>query len=188
MRRLTALLLLLATACGQAADRPFTPGQAAAPTAAPTLGPTPQAVRIGPELSVTIDWPAGQDRALLAVFADLYLDSWRAVLTGDDGYLDRVEGQAAADAYAWVRGFGETTVKGVARLYALNVRAVVGNGAEVAACVDETALRLLSRRDGAEVVPRPGWTRGPYLQAAALHRGQDGWRVKNFRHDLKGCV
>ncbi|MFI6811425.1 hypothetical protein ACIBG7_03405 [Nonomuraea sp. NPDC050328] len=186
------LVLLLAAGCGQA-DKPYTPRQAAAPPAASeeagsTPTPTVETVRLGPELSVGIDWPADADLALLKGFTDLYLDSWRAVQTGDDGYLDRVEGAAAAEAHAWVRGFRGAKVRGQARLYALNVRAVVGDGAEVGACVDESGLRLLSRT-GRELARQPAWTRGPYLQAVVLRRDDDGgWRVKDFRHDLKGCA
>lgn len=173
--------VLLGAGCA-AADRPFVPREA--PAKAPqAIAATPQVetVRIGSALTVTIDRPVGVDPVLLKAFTDYYLASWRAVVGADTGYLELVEEPAGREAYDWVQSFDGQRVKGTAKLYAMNVTAVVGDGAQVNACVDETGLRLTGSR--------PAWTRKPYLQAVVLHRGDDGvWRVKGFRHSWKGCA
>ncbi|WP_143591259.1 hypothetical protein [Thermoactinospora rubra] len=182
-----AAAALLAAGCAPAADPPFVPSQAT-PVASASVRATPaiETIRINPEMSVSIEWPAGTDTTLVQAFTDLYVSSWRAVLSGDETYLDMVEPPATGQAHAWVRGFGSAKVRGSARLYALRVTAVMGDGARVDACVDETGVRLVSPR-GRE--SRPSWAHAPYLQAAVLHRARDGvWRVKDFRHDLKGCA
>ncbi|MFI6476813.1 hypothetical protein ACIBH1_02700 [Nonomuraea sp. NPDC050663] len=187
MTRVLLLLLLVAGCAG--ADKPFTPRQAERPTGQPVAStPRAEVITIDDQMSVSVEWPAGADTTMLRAFTDLYLDSWRSVFTGSQAYLELVEPPASGQAHEWVKSFGGAKVKGSARLYSLRVSAVVDDGAEVNACVDETGVRLLNR-SGNVHSRQPGWTRTPYLQAVVLHKGQDGtWRVKDFRHDLKGCA
>ncbi|MEV6982607.1 hypothetical protein AB0M95_15285 [Sphaerisporangium sp. NPDC051017] len=210
--RVALAVALLATGCAAGAERPFTPGGSSGATPAPgatsdvssgagvvTPG-APKAlstagaetVDVAPGLSVSIEWPAGLDsarQAMVRSFTDGYVGAWRAVTTGgeDKSYLDGVEDEAARDAYTWVRGFlnrGESAT-GTAKLYALRVASVVGRGAEVDACVDESGLQVTGT-DGRPVTTQPSWTRPPaaiYLQVAALRRGDDGaWRTRAFMH------
>lgn len=182
-----ATAILLTAGCAAAgADRPFVPREAAASAPAPAVQtPGVETVQVGKLLTVLIERPVGGDPALLDAFTGYYVASWRAVVSKDTGYLDLVEEPAGREAYTWVRGFAGRSVQGSARVYAMRVTAVVGEGAQVNACVDETGLRLT----GAPVAKRPAWTRTPYLQAVVLHRGDDGvWRVKGFRHSWKGCA
>lgn len=183
--------VLLAVGCAAAgADRPFTPREAPAKASAPAVQtPAVESVQVGKQLTVLIERPVGADPALLKAFTDLYVASWEAVVSADTGYLELVEEPAGREAYDWVRGFAGRSVKGIARIYAMNVTAVVGEGAQVNACVDESGLRLIARRSGKALASQPAWTRKPYLQAVVLHRGDDGvWRVKGFRHNWKGCA
>lgn len=197
-----ATLVLVAGCAATGADRPFTPrqGSSAGPSAA-TAAPSPvvETIRVGSRLNVLVERPVGQDAELLKVFTDLYTKSWKAVVTkgDDDGYLAGVEDPAGRQAYTWVRGFVSQgrTVRGSARVYAMTVSAVVGDGAQVDACVDESGLVLVSTRTGKAVPSQPMWTREPYLQAMVVRRGDDGvWRVKGLRHATltderaKGCA
>lgn len=184
-------MAVLAAACAApAAERSYTPREApSAVTSATQAAPAPETetIAIGRKLTVRVEWPAAAD-PMLRTFTDYYVGSWKAVVSGDDGYLDQVEGPAAGEAYDWVHGFRGHSVTGVARVYALNVSAVVGEGAQINACVDETGLRLVAKRTGTAVARQPDWTRDTYLQAVVAHRGDDGvWRVKDFRHSTEGC-
>ncbi|WP_113702903.1 hypothetical protein [Nonomuraea lactucae] len=148
-----------------------------------------ETVAVGQKVQVRIEWPADAD-PLLRLVTDYYLDSRRAVVTGDDRYLRNLEFDAADQAHAWVREFAdqERSLRGVARLYNVRVQAVMGKGAQVNACVDESGLRLIATRTGKAVSPQPRWTRVPYMQAVAAHRGDDGvWRIRAFVHSKEGC-
>ncbi|MFI6320541.1 hypothetical protein ACIBG8_23605 [Nonomuraea sp. NPDC050556] len=178
-----AAALLTAGCAATGVDRSFTPREAPAkPPVAEETTPAPETVQVGKTMTVTIERPVGADPVLLKAFTDYYLASWRAVVGDDDtGYTELVEDPAAREAYDWVASFAGQRVKGTAKVYAMRVTAVVGDGAQVNACVDETGLRLTK---GA-----PAWTRKPYLQAVVVHRGDDGvWRIKGFRHSWKGCA
>lgn len=167
-------------------------GGSAAPSAAASLtAPSPGAetVTLGEKVRVRIEWPTGADPRLRLV-ADYYLNSRRAVVTGDDRYLDNLEFEAASQAHEWVSEFAdqERSLRGVARLYNLRVQAVVGRAVQVNTCVDESRLRLISTRTGKAVSPQPEWTREPYMQAVAARRGDDGvWRIRMFVHGTEGC-
>lgn len=187
--------------CGEAA-RPYTPGEGTgapsvaatgepgAPSSSDTASTPPtaegsgepsasspavprgtQTVRIGDALRVRIEWPSDAD-PLVRLVADYYVASRRAVVTGDDGYLDNLEYDAVDIAGRWVDEFAdqERTLRGVARLYNLRVASVMGKGAQVNACVDETGVRLVSTRTGKAVPRQPAWTRAPYMQGVAAHR------------------
>lgn len=188
MRRSLLVFLLLVAACGPA-DKPYTPREM--PTRAVAVQtPRTQTIKVGDDLQVLVEWPAQTD-PLMKVLTGYYVGSWKAVVAGDDGYLSRVEEPAAREAYDWVRGFTDErrSVKGTARLYSLRVAAVMGEGAQINACVDESGLRLVARDTGEAVARQPSWTRAPYLQAVVAHRGDDGvWRIKGFRHSAEGCT
>ncbi|MFI6293126.1 hypothetical protein ACIBEJ_16170 [Nonomuraea sp. NPDC050790] len=190
MRRLLIVLGLLAAGCAAQPERVYTPRAAPAPSgSAATAVPTPvtETIEVGEKLTVRVEWPAAPD-PLLRTFTDYYVDSWRAVVSGEEGYLEQVEGPAAKESYDWVRGFARSSVTGTAKLYALTVSARMGEGAQINACVDETGLRLISKSTGRAYTRQPSWTRETYLQAAITHRGDDGvWRVKDFRHSSEGC-
>ncbi|WP_327087471.1 hypothetical protein OIE66_34865 [Nonomuraea sp. NBC_01738] len=193
MRRALVLLpVVLVTACAAGTNRAYTPRDAppatgSASAAAAVKAPETETIEVGSKLTVRVEWPAAPD-PMLRTFTDYYVRSWKAVVAADDAYLETVEGPAAREAYAWVRGFRGRTVTGVATIYALNVSAVMGEGAQLNACVDETGLRLISRRTGEPEARQPTWTRAAYLQAVVTHRGDDGlWRVKDFRHSDEGC-
>ncbi|NUR86250.1 MAG: hypothetical protein HOY71_19385 [Nonomuraea sp.] len=191
MRRSLLALVLLVAGCGGPVARPYTPKQAVANTTAPAVrAPRTQTITVSRDLRVQVDWPAQTD-PLMKVLTGYYVNSWKAVVSGGDAYLKRVEDPAAREAYDWVRGFTEVrrSVKGTARLYALRVAAVMGDGAQINACVDESGLTLVAGDTGEAVAPQPSWTRAPYLQAVVAHRGDDGvWRVKDFRHSAEGCT
>jgi hypothetical protein len=169
---------------------------------ATTTTPVLETIRVGSRLKVLVEWPVVADPGhgdLLRVFTDFYTRSWKAVVTRgrDQSYLTRVEDPAGRDAYTWVHGFvaERRSARGTAKVYAMNVSAIVGDGAQIDACVDESGLRLISTETGTAVPDQPGWTRAPYLQAVVVHRGDDGvWRVKAFRHATlpderaKGCA
>jgi hypothetical protein len=206
------VLLLIVAGCGQP-ERPYTPKEAssavdsgaasAEPSSPDNTGSAPkesgtaltvpspgvETVAIGDRVRVRIEWPADAD-PLLRVVTDFYVNSRRAVVTGDERYLDNLEFQAANDAYDWVQRFvdrGES-LRGVARLYNMRVQAVVGKGAQVNTCVDESRLRLISARTGKAVSPQPGWTRRPYMESVAARRGDDGvWRIRTFVGGTEGC-
>lgn len=202
MRRVIVLLVIVLAGCGQA-ERAYTPGGGAArpptagatepePTASESRPSGPESVTIGGgKLRVDIDWPSKRD-PLLEVITDYYLASRKALVSGSDRYLSDldIELSAAPEVYDWVHRYTEQekTVKGTARLYNLRVAAVVGKGAQINACVDESETRLISTRTGKAVVPQPDWVRTPYLQAALAHRGDDGvWRIRGLRYDMEGC-
>lgn len=148
-----------------------------------------QTVRIGDALRVRIEWPPDAD-PLVRLVADYYVDTRRAVVTGDDGYLDNLEYDAVGVAGRWVDAFAdrERSLRGVARVYNLRVQSVMGKGAQVNACFDETGVRLVSTRTGKAVAEQPAWTRAPYVQGVAAHRYDDGtWRIRTFVAGEKGC-
>lgn len=171
-------------------------GGDAAPSAVPSAvasltPPTPgvETVSLGDQVRVRIEWPAGADPRLRLV-ADYYLNSRRAVVTGDDRYLGNLESEAVGQAHEWVSEFAkqERSLRGVARLYNLRIQAVVGRAVQVNTCVDESRLRLISTRTGKAVARQPEWTREPYMQAVAARRGDDGvWRIRTFVHGSEGC-
>ncbi|WP_431894000.1 hypothetical protein [Nonomuraea sp. bgisy101] len=184
---------LLGAGCAAAgADRPFTPRQAVASTPAAAGAPSTETILVGPRTKVLVERPATTDprqAALLRAFTDVYAGMWKAVVTGDDSYLARVADPGGREAVDWVLSFDGLSVRGTARIYAMNVTAVMGGGAEVGACVDETRLRVLKGRGGTAVPTQPAWTRAAYLQAMVLAEGEDGvWRVKDFRHGKEGCA
>lgn len=194
MRGLIAPVVAALLGAGCAAsggDRPFAPRQAVAPATAAAV-PSTVTIPVGPRTKVLVERPATADprqAALLTAFTDIYAGMWKAVLTGDDAYLARVADPGGRAALDWVESFAGRSVRGTARIYAMNVTAVMDGGAEVAACVDETRLRLLTGRGGVAVPTQPAWTRAAYLQAMILARGDDGvWRVKDFRHGNEGCA
>ncbi|MEV0148099.1 MULTISPECIES: hypothetical protein [unclassified Nonomuraea] len=206
-----------AAGCGGQGARPYTPGGAPAPaTSAPPTGTTSpdattpsvpdgsterpatarsaipkgtQTVRIGDAMRVRIEWPPDAD-PLVRLVADYYVDTRRAVVTGDDGYLDNLEYDAVGVARRWVDAFAdrERSLRGVARVYNLRVQSVMGKGAQVNACFDETGVRLVPTRTGKAVAEQPGWTRAPYVQGVAAHRYDDGtWRIRTFVAGEEGC-
>ncbi|GII61300.1 hypothetical protein Skr01_13850 [Sphaerisporangium krabiense] len=206
-----AAAALLVTGCAAQAERPFTPagdaasspGAVSSPAGTSPAGASPGAARplstgsvesveAAPGLTVSIEWPAGLDagqRGVAKAFTDAYVGTWKAVAGGEDtAYLGSVEEQAARDAYTWVRGFRERreSATGTAKVYALRVPAVVGRGAEVDACVDESGIQVTDAGSGRPVTSQPSWTRPPaavYLQAAGVRRGDDGaWRVRTYMH------
>ncbi|MFE3447435.1 hypothetical protein ACFXJ8_00755 [Nonomuraea sp. NPDC059194] len=190
-----AVALLGAGCASTAADRPFTPRQAAAPasaTSGTTRPPSTETILVGPRTKVLVERPATTDArqaALLRAFTDIYAGMWKAVVTGDDSYLAMSVDPGGREAVDWVLGFKGLSVRGTARIYAMNVTAVMDGGAEVGACVDETRMRVLKSRGGTAVPTQPAWTRAAYLQAMVLAEGEDGvWRVKDFRHGKEGCA
>ncbi|MFG3435887.1 hypothetical protein ACGF0J_01465 [Nonomuraea sp. NPDC047897] len=167
-------------------------GDSVAPSADASLTPPEpgvETVSLGEKMRVRIEWPVDADPRLRLV-ADSYLNVRRAVVTGDDRYLDNLESEAAGQAHAWVSEFAdqERSLRGVARLYNLRIQAVVGRAVQVNTCVDESRLRLISTRTGKAVARQPDWTREPYTQAVAARRGDDGvWRIRTFVQGSEGC-
>lgn len=194
MRRVTILLALVAVAgCGQA-ERPYTPRQAPVEatgeaTAAPSPSEPPATVGVGDDLEVRVEWPDRVNQ-LVRLFPQFYADSWAAVVSGGDRYLRHVEPTLIADSAEWVAGFtgkGQS-VTGVARLYDLRVTAVVGKGAQVDVCVDETRMTIVSARTGKAITPQPDSSKAPYMQTMLAHRGDDGvWRIRQFSNSKEGC-
>lgn len=198
MRVVLAAVVLLSSGCSAAgADRPFTPGGDAAPPATAKPGvslsaPQTKTIQAG-TLTVDVESPAGLTQAQQAIvdaFTSGYVSSWKAVTSQgeDDGYLKVAEEQAARDSYTWVKGFVDQgrSAAGTAKLYAIQVPAVAGRGAEVDACVDESGVQVTDADTGSPLADQPNWTKPPtavYLQVAALRRGDDGrWRVKAYMH------
>jgi hypothetical protein len=189
-----ALALLVTAACGAQAGQPYTPREAPVETTGGTSaepGPSkpPATVGVGDDLEVRVEWPAKVD-PLVRLFPDYYAESWRAVVSGDDRYLRRVEPLLMTEAIEWVRAFTgkERSVAGVARLYDVRVEAVMGKGAEIHACVDETKMRVVSASTGEAVDPQPPSSRAPYLQVVLAHKGDDGvWRIRQFHNSKEGC-
>ncbi|GAA0922875.1 hypothetical protein [Nonomuraea longicatena] len=185
--RVLAASLVLLAGCAAEPQRVYTPGRVSAQGVSPVAAPTVESTPVGSGVSVRVEWPAAPD-PMLRTYTGYYAEAWKAVLGGGDDYLGRVEGPAAADAQAWVRGFDDHAVTGTALLHSLAVSAVMGDGAQVNACVDETGLRLVSRRTREPAARQPDWTRRAYLQAAIMHKGDDGvWRIKDFRYSKEGC-
>ncbi len=197
MKRMTVgLALLLAAGCGQA-EQPYRPREApagAGATSSAQATPTPTASRpatidVGGQLEVRVQWPK-RDDALVRLFPDYYTEAWEAVMSGDDRYLRHVEPAYVGEAMAWVRGFTDTerSVSGVARLFRLRVKAVMGRGAELTACVDERRMKVVSASTGEAVTPQPDSSRAPYLQTVLAHRDDDGvWLIRKFTHSKEGC-
>ncbi|MDA0635301.1 hypothetical protein OUY22_17915 [Nonomuraea sp. MCN248] len=202
MKTITALLAsLLLAGCGQAAERPYQPREEPAPatgaagtsptptreTSAPPASDRPASVDVG-DLRVRIDWP-GQDTALLRLFPDYYLAKYRAVFSGDDGHLRHADPMFREEAIRWAREFtdGGYAVAGRSRLYRLKVNAIVGRGAEVDVCVDETRMKVVAGT-GEPVTPQPTSIRTPYLQRMLARKGDDGrWRIKQIAYGTEGC-
>ncbi|GAA3831214.1 hypothetical protein GCM10022226_60270 [Sphaerisporangium flaviroseum] len=201
MRAVLAAVALLGTGCSAAgAERPFNPADGVASTAAgssarPQALSTPgvQNVEVAPGMTVSIESPAGLDsaqQAMVKAFTDGYVESWKAVVTQgkDTAYLAGVEDQAGREAYTWVSGFvnRQESATGLAKVYAVRVASVTGDGAEVNACVDESGVRVTEVDDGRPIASQPPWTRQPasvYMQVAAVRKGDDGvWRVKAYMH------
>ncbi|MEV0159302.1 hypothetical protein [Nonomuraea fuscirosea] len=203
-----ALTLLLVAGCGPA-ERPYQPGEGAAPpsapasvsaTGAPEGTPEPAAsgtpevgtVSIGGgKLKVTIDWPAKRD-PLIQLMADYHLATRKAIVSGSDRYLQDLDLEltGAREAYDWVTQYTEQdkSMKGTSRLYNLRVAVKLDKGAQVNACVDDRGARVIHTRTGKAVVPQPDWIRRPHLHAILVHRGDDGvWRIRTFRYSYKGC-
>jgi len=194
MTALTALLaVLLVAGCGQA-ERPYRPVEAPAPAttsaaATSSAARPPSTVDVGEDLRVQVAWPARDDQ-LIRLFPEFYTDSWQAVVSGGDRYLRHVEPPLMAETAAWVRAFTgeERSATGVARLFRLRVHAAMGKGAQLAVCVDETRLRIVSARTGKAITPQPASSRAPYLQTVLAHRGDDGvWRIRRLSHSKEGC-
>ncbi|MEU4571927.1 hypothetical protein ACBI99_12120 [Nonomuraea sp. ATR24] len=195
MRRIAILLALAAAAgCGQA-EQPYTPRQApvqatgeATEQATPSGSEPPATVGVGDELEVRVAWPDKVDQ-LVRLFPEFYADSWAAVVSGGDRYLRHVEPTLIPDSVEWVAGFtgkGQS-VKGVVRLYDLKTT-VMGKGAQVDVCVDETRMTIVSADTGKAISPQPDSSRAPYLQTMLAHRGDDGvWRIRQFSNSKEGC-
>ncbi|GAA3422752.1 hypothetical protein [Streptosporangium vulgare] len=215
------LALVASAGCAPSEAQPFTPADLPADTSPQEAGasapPSPadparaaapwvETVKVAPGVRVVVEWPAAPDAdttAMIEVLRDYFAGAFRAVTSEgrDTGYLDVVEHDAAGDASSWVRAFLDRrrSVRGTARLYAPNVSAVSGSGddrgAQLDVCVDESKMRLLDAATGKPVARQPEWTRKPFLQAAAMGRGDDGgWRIRLFRHAklpderAKGCL
>ncbi|MEV0196922.1 hypothetical protein [Nonomuraea sp. NPDC050691] len=168
---------------------PSTEGADEPSASRPAIPRGTQTVGIGDSMRVRIEWPSDAD-PLVRLVADYYVASRRAVVTGDDGYLDNLEYDAVGIARGWVDEFAdqERSLRGVARLYNLRVQSVMGKGAQVNACVDETGVRLVSTRTGKAVSRQPAWTRAPYMQGVAAHRYDGGvWRIRTFVSGEEGC-
>ncbi|WP_433512510.1 hypothetical protein ACQP2T_53745 [Nonomuraea sp. CA-143628] len=196
MRRMAVMLaLLLSAGCGPP-DRPYAPGDVATPvTGETTAAPAPtstqgKTVDVGDELKVKVE-KGSSASVLQRLFADYYVERWKAVVTGGTGYLRHVEPSVIPQAGEWVRGFADRqeSARGVARLSRLRITSVMGKGAQVDTCVDERGVRLVSTPTGKAVAPQPDWVRAPYLQTVLAHRGDDGvWRIREFRQDKEGCT
>ncbi|MGC5013640.1 hypothetical protein ACLQ2R_23005 [Streptosporangium sp. DT93] len=214
MRTVIALVVLLAAACAPSEAEPFTPVDLSPGTSSPGsadgsspdpagTGPRVETVRVSPDVQVVVEWPAVTDRdtvEMIDAFRDYRAGSFRSVVTGgeDTAYYKVFHDEAVMEAYRWVKEFlrQRRSVRGVSRVYALNVVSVFeGKGAELRACVDETGMRLLDARTGKAVRRQPDWTRSPFLQIVGLRKGDDGvWRIKLLEHadpfseGAKGCL
>ncbi|MEU0479279.1 hypothetical protein ABZ260_08875 [Streptosporangium sp. NPDC006013] len=213
MRVVVALLVLLSAACAPSEAEPFSPVDLPAETSASgaaqpspggsaRTGPRVETVQVAPGVRVVVEWPAEPDAdttAMIELLRDYFVGVFRAVTSGggDTDYLGLVERDASPDAYAWVQAFLDQrrSVRGTARLYALNVSSTYGAGAELEACVDESKMRLIDSSTGKQVPEQPVWTKKPFLQAATMRHHDDGSRrIVLFRnaelpHErAKGCL
>ncbi|MEU4829683.1 hypothetical protein [Streptosporangium sp. NPDC023615] len=214
MRTVIALVVLVAAACAPPAAEPFTPVDLSAGGSSPGpaggsspdpagTGPRVETVQVSPDVQVVVEWPAVTDPdtvGMIETLRDYRAGSFRAVVTGgeDTAYHKVFHDEAIMEGYRWVKEFlkQRRSVRGVSRLYALNVVSVFeGKGAELRACVDETGMRLLDAETGKAVRRQPDWTRSPFLQIVGLQRGDDGiWRIKLLEHadpfseGAKGCL
>lgn len=199
---LAACAVLLSACAVPGSDRGFTPGGGAEPaaaTAAATAGrtglrPRTETITVAPGLRVEVEWPEEPDpvrSAVVKAFAKDFTAQWRAVGTSgeDRSYVKGIDAESSAyqDAVTWVRGFldDRQSARGVARLYALRVPAVMGRGAEADGCVDLTGVRLTDQ-EGTPLARQPSWLKPPravFLQTAGLGHGDDGvWRIRLYRH------
>ncbi|MEU6407395.1 hypothetical protein [Microbispora sp. NPDC046933] len=196
---LSACALLVSACAPPDADRGFTPGGGVEPAAATASGPPgrqpgTETVTAAPGLTIEIEWPDEPDperSAVIKAFAGDFTAQWRAVGTsgGDRSYVKGIDAESSAymDAVTWVHGFlkDDQSARGVAKLYALRVPAVVGRGAEADGCVDLTGVRLTDR-EGTPLARQPAWLKRPravFLQTAGLGRGDDGvWRIRLYHH------
>ncbi|WP_329090334.1 MULTISPECIES: hypothetical protein [unclassified Streptosporangium] len=221
MRAVIALALLPALvlpACAPPETKPFVPmdlsadadADADAPaTASPRRsatgeapGPRTETVRVAPGTKVVVEWPAAPDantKAMIEVFRDFYAGSFKAVVSGggDTTYLSNLEMVVVNDVLSWRQRFLDEhrSVRGTARLYALNVSALVGRGAQLDVCVDQSGMQMIDTTTGTKARRQSKWTREPFLQSAGMRRGDDGvWRIAMFRHAVlpseraKGCL
>jgi hypothetical protein len=198
MKTITAgLVLVLVAGCGQATERAYEPRAEPAPAATsaaaepattrPASG-RPATARVG-DLRVRIDWPE-EDSALLRVFPAFYIESYEAVIDGGDRYLRHVDPMYRESAIRWVRAFTgkKRAVAGRSRLFRMKVNAVVGRGAEVDICVDESRMQVVDAVTGEPVTPQPTSIRAPYLQRVLARKDDDGvWRIKQIAHGKEGC-
>ncbi|MFF0307442.1 hypothetical protein ACFYSC_08435 [Streptosporangium sp. NPDC004379] len=224
MRALAALALAAPVGCSSPPARPFTPvdlpadppgaSRDAAGSPAPggtdgprrtdgaVSGPKEETIVISPGVRVVVEWPAVSDpdtTGMINAFRDYRAGSYSAVVTrgADTAYLNAMRDEGAWQGREWVGRFIEhrTSLRGVSRIYAMNVAAVDGRGATFKACVDETGMRLLDAGTGTAVRKQPSWTRKPFLQTAGMRRGDDGvWRIVLLQYEdlpsepAKGCL
>ncbi|MBB2909638.1 hypothetical protein FHS43_000884 [Streptosporangium becharense] len=211
------VVLVVLPGCASPPARPFTPADLPAETSAgqaspggtpgagddasrPGGGPRTETVRVAPGLRLVVEWPAAPDAdtaAMIGAFRDYFAGTLRAVASGGDdtAYRRLVEGEASRHAYSWVQEFLDEgrSLRGTMRLYALNVSAVVGAGAQLDMCVDQARLSLLDSATGREITW--GDKGEPFLQAAGMRRYDGGvWKIKALRHAVlpseraKGCI
>ncbi|MER5649972.1 hypothetical protein [Streptosporangium sp. NPDC002524] len=205
--------LVASAGCAPSEARPFTPVDLPADAAATVSpgrsatgetppGPRTETVRVAPNMKVLVEWPAAPDAnttAMVEVFRDFYAGSFKAVVNGDGdtAYLDTLEMTVAGEALAWRQKFLDErrSVRGTARLYALNVSSLVGRGAQLDVCVDQRGMQMIDTTTGRKAARQSKWTRAPFFQSAGMRRGDDGvWRIAMFRHAVlpseraKGCL
>ncbi|MFC0864900.1 hypothetical protein ACFHYQ_21640 [Sphaerimonospora cavernae] len=191
-------LLASAAGCGRAdADRGFTPRGVVeiSPGAETREAATPSAAAdgtdgaAGPEIRV--EWPEGlssKHKALLKAFVDDYRAQWRAITShGKDlSYTEGVVDDAKRGAVKWVHSYVDEklSAKGVIKLYSLRVVAEVEPGAQVAACLNQSGLRVTDWQ-GKLLAKQPDWIKRPesiFLYSASLRHEDDGrWIVVRYR-------
>lgn len=199
MRRavMTLALLFAVAGCG-VAERPYRPqevppppqadGTAAAEKERPVAGP--ETIRLGEGLRATIEWPADPD-PLLKVMVDQYVGTRKALAAGATTYKHNLELDARIQANGWLQGFAERgeTIRGLGRVYNLRVQAVVGKGAQINACIDETGIKVVSARTGKALARQPSWLRTPYAESVIARRGDDGvWRIRTYTDSDERCT
>ncbi|GIH70461.1 hypothetical protein [Sphaerimonospora thailandensis] len=193
-------LLASAAACGRAdADRAFTPrgvvevspeaGAETREAATPSATVTGTDEAAGPEIQV--EWPEGlspKHKALLEAFVDDYRAQWRAITSHgrDLSYTEGVVDDAKRGAVKWVHSYVDEklSAKGVIKLYSLRVVAEVEPGAQVAACLNQSGLRVTDWR-GKLLAKQPDWIKPPkstFLYSASFRHEDDGrWIVVRYR-------